>query len=205
MPEFRAKYQAIYAKYYRKNKEKRLEYQKSRYPLNREKWRKRNKQRKFIAGMPKIEYQRLHRIRNIEKYRERTRLFHIKKRRENPEHVRALAKAYRDKNKILCSMRVRLYSAIKNQSAKKFESIKTLVGIDLSGYIKYLESLFLPGMNWGNYGFRGWHIDHIRPCASFDLNDPEQQKRCFHYTNTQPLWAFDNISKGAKYINSTAA
>lgn len=44
-----------------------------------------------------------------------------------------------------------------------------------------------------------WHIDHIKPCASFDLTDPEEQKECFHYTNLQPLWAKDNLNKGAKY------
>jgi len=40
----------------------------------------------------------------------------------------------------------------------------------------------------------------MRPCASFDLADPEEQKKCFHWTNLQPLWALDNIRKGAKYV-----
>ena len=42
------------------------------------------------------------------------------------------------------------------------------------------------------------HIDHIIPCSSFDLSDPKQQKICFHYTNLQPLWAVDNLKKGAR-------
>ena len=52
-------------------------------------------------------------------------------------------------------------------------------------------------MNWGNR--KKWHLDHIRPCASFDLSDINQQKECFHYSNFQPLWAKDNISKGSLY------
>jgi hypothetical protein len=52
-------------------------------------------------------------------------------------------------------------------------------------------------MNWDNYGFGidKWNMDHIIPCASFDLSDPEQQKKCFHYTNLQPLWQLENILK----------
>ena len=61
------------------------------------------------------------------------------------------------------------------------------------------ESLFQSGMTWENHGKYGWHIDHIRPCSSFDLTDPEQQKLCCHYTNLQPLWAKDNLSKGYKW------
>jgi hypothetical protein len=50
-------------------------------------------------------------------------------------------------------------------------------------------------MNWDNYGFYGWHIDHIRPCASFDLSKPSEQRKCFNYTNLQPLWATENWGK----------
>jgi hypothetical protein len=64
---------------------------------------------------------------------------------------------------------------------------------------EYMPALFQLGMHWGNHGLYGWQIDHIRPLASFDLTDPEQQKLAVHYTNLQPLWAFDNMSKGAKW------
>lgn len=62
----------------------------------------------------------------------------------------------------------------------------------------YLEDKFQPGMSWDNYTHTGWHIDHVLPLASFDLTDLEQRKKAFHYTNLQPLWGKDNMSKGAK-------
>jgi len=63
----------------------------------------------------------------------------------------------------------------------------------------YLEKMFTDGMTWDNYG--QWHLDHIRPCASFDLSDVEQRKACFHFTNLQPLWAKDNLIKGTQWSN----
>jgi len=62
-----------------------------------------------------------------------------------------------------------------------------------------LETKFLEGMDWDNYGIYGWHIDHIKPCSLFNLENIEEQKKCFHYTNLQPLWAIDNLKKGNKY------
>ena len=62
----------------------------------------------------------------------------------------------------------------------------------------YLESKFTEGMTWDNYGIHGWHIDHIRPLSSFDLTLDSEQKKCFHYTNIQPLWAEDNLRKSDK-------
>ena len=72
------------------------------------------------------------------------------------------------------------------------------MGCTLDQFKRHIENLWLDGMSWENYGKKGWHIDHILPCASFDLADPEQQRKCFHYTNLQPLWATDNWSKGCK-------
>ena len=54
-------------------------------------------------------------------------------------------------------------------------------------------------MSWEKLGRKGIHIDHIRPVASFDLSDPDQQKACFNHLNLQPLWADDNYKKGALY------
>jgi len=74
-----------------------------------------------------------------------------------------------------------------------------LLGASIPEVWNHLEKQFQPGMTRKNHGL--WHVDHIVPCSRFDLSDPEQQKKCFHYTNLQPLWAFDNISKGAKIIS----
>ena len=75
-----------------------------------------------------------------------------------------------------------------------------LIGCSAIELKEHIEKRFKDGMNWDAYLRSLIHIDHIRPCASFDLSDPEQQKACFHYTNLQPLWAKDNLKKGAKII-----
>ena len=86
----------------------------------------------------------------------------------------------------------------------RFKAIKsakaiTLIGCSFPELRQYLEKQFKEGMSWGNYGINGWHIDHLRPCASFDLSKPEEQQKCFHYTNLQPMWASENFSKSDKY------
>lgn len=76
-----------------------------------------------------------------------------------------------------------------------------LIGCSIEHLKEHIEKQFVEGMNWENWSFYGWHIDHIRPIASFDLSDPAQVKECFHYSNLQPLWAKDNLSKGDKFIS----
>ena len=90
----------------------------------------------------------------------------------------------------------RLHKIIKH--TKKNTSMAKLIGCTINELRDHIQRQFKPGMSWENYGIHGWHVDHIIPCAAFDLTDPEQQKQCFHYTNLQPLWAKDNLSKGAK-------
>lgn len=70
-----------------------------------------------------------------------------------------------------------------------------LIGCTAEEFKAYIESKFLSGMSWDNYGINGWHIDHIIPCYKFDLTNIEEQKRCFHYSNQRPLWAKDNLSR----------
>ena len=90
------------------------------------------------------------------------------------------------------SLRDRLYKAVKRSS--KSASAISLIGCSIEHLKNHLENQFSPPMSWENYG--QWHIDHIRPCISFDLTEPEQQKICFHYTNLQPMWGEDNRAKG---------
>lgn len=71
-----------------------------------------------------------------------------------------------------------------------------LIGCEIDYLLYHIQEQFNPGMTWDNYG--DWHIDHIKPCANFDLSKPEEQRKCFNYTNLQPLWAEENLIKGKK-------
>ena len=83
----------------------------------------------------------------------------------------------------------------------KHESVRSLLGCSLDEFRAHIESLWTPGMDWYNWTRDGWHIDHIRPCSSFDLALLEEQKKCFHYSNMQPLWAVDNLKKGNRLVS----
>ena len=120
-------------------------------------------------------------------------------RKNNPEKVKEAQKKAREKRcSVSHALRQRLLQAIQTQNAKKGSKTRELIGCSYADLRKYLENLFQPGMSWENHG--EWHIDHIRPCASFDLTDPEQQKQCFHFSNLQPLWAVENRRKNAKWL-----
>lgn len=93
----------------------------------------------------------------------------------------------------------RMRRAVGQQKTDKKDKSFYLIGCTSSELKAHIESKFKDGMTWDNYGFSGWHIDHIRPCASFDLTDEDQQKECFHYTNLQPLWWNENMQKGDKW------
>lgn len=98
--------------------------------------------------------------------------------------------------KLRVNLRRRVQLAINGQN--KSAPTMRLLGCTAEQARQHLESQFADGMTWNNYGLYGWHVDHIIPCASFDLTDPEQQRQCFHYTNLQPLWAKDNLRKSDK-------
>lgn len=128
---------------------------------------------------------------------------------KNWERSRAQNQAYikkRLKNdpifKLVWNLRGRIHSALSGKR-KAFKTI-ALLGCSPNFLRSHLETAFKKGhskygtMTWENYG-SVWHVDHIRPCASFDLSNPEQQKECFHYSNLQPLFATENLQKGASW------
>lgn len=141
--------------------------------------------------LQKTEYAREWRKNNAERFREAHRVYAQKKRQTSPEF------------KIEENLRRRIRGLVTKE--QKSGSTLTLLGCTSREFKTYLESLWLPGMSWDNYGVwkeggpMKWHIDHIKPCIAFNLLDPEQQKQCFHYSNMQPLWALDNIRKHGKW------
>ena len=94
-------------------------------------------------------------------------------------------------------LRCRLRTSL-NKKYKAGHAVKDL-GCSISELKIYLESKFQVGMTWENHSQTGWHIDHIKPLSHFDLSDRDQFLQACHYTNLQPLWAKDNLSKSDNY------
>lgn len=74
---------------------------------------------------------------------------------------------------------------------------KGLLGCSWEILIQWLESNMEPTMTWENYGTY-WHIDHVRPCASFDFSKDEDRAKCFNWTNLMPMNGIENIKKSNK-------
>jgi hypothetical protein len=79
-----------------------------------------------------------------------------------------------------------------------YPSTIELIGCDKEIFLKHIELQFTEGMNWDNYGLKGWHVDHIIPLSSFNILDENELKKACHYANLQPLWCEDNWKKGNK-------
>lgn len=127
---------------------------------------------------------------NIE-YRKNNLDWYKKYQREYTKNKRATDPHY----KILHRLRNRLLIAIKKDKGSKTISFQELVGCDIKTLKNHIQSKFIEGMNWEKFINGEIVLDHILPCCSFDLIKIEEQKKCFHYTNLQPLWKKDNLNK----------
>lgn len=99
--------------------------------------------------------------------------------------------------KIMRTFRARQAGLIRRGLMCKNVHTESLNGCSWEQLKQHLEQQFNEGMTWDNYG-SVWHIDHIIPIASFNLTVKEEQVKCFHYTNLQPLFAKDNLTKGSR-------
>ena len=96
----------------------------------------------------------------------------------------------------------RLCKSIRAQ-IRRHETTEQLIGCSIDNYKQFIEKQFIQGMTWTNVG--QWHIDHIKSLCQFDLTDPLQRSAAFHYTNTRPIWANDNLKKGSNDNGNIAA
>ena len=188
--------------YYEKNKLLIQKKSKEYYEKNKSLRQKYKKEYQIKNKLLRQKYQKEYTIKNkllIQKYQKeyqiKNKLLILKKINEYRKKRKAEDISYR----ILNNTRARISKALKSNS----KSSKTidLLGCNIVFLKQYLESKFKDGMCWENYGLKGWHIDHIKPCSLFNFKNIEEQKQCFHYTNLQPLSAIDNLIKGKKWEN----
>jgi hypothetical protein len=175
--------------YRKKNPDKMEEYRKKYRASNPEK----------IVAKNRRNSDRLKRLRdaNPEEFNRRARAWRL----ENLDLRRKVEREYANKRRhedlnfrLKNNLRSRVVRSLHNNC--KSAHTAELTGCSIEELRGHLEKGFKAGMNWDNYG--KWHIDHILPCASFDLTKAEEQARCFHFSNLQPLWARENMAKGDK-------
>lgn len=177
------------SEYYQNNKEERINYGKQFYQNNKEYFQNYNLERKEEQQ----EYFR-NRVKNNPEYYQN----YIN---NNIERIRAYTNN-RYKTDITYRLsrilRSTLYRLVTKTKINKSNSAIKLLGCKLDEFRLYLEQQFKPEMNWSNHG-TVWEIDHIQQCATFDLSKPEEQAKCFHYTNTRPLFITTQIAESFGY------
>lgn len=135
-------------------------------------------------GYKRVERMREYGRENQARHTETSRIWQNKKYKEDPE--------YRIKD----ILRTRFYFAVNKED--KFDSVINLIGCSPSKVKEYLSKDFKKEWNWENQG-ELWEIDHIIPLSKFDLTNPEEQRKAFHYTNLQPMWKTSQIAEQYGY------
>lgn len=136
--------------------------------------------------------------------REGLREYHAEWRDNNPEYRQSRIDYERNrrredpKYRLAARTRTAVWTCLKEANVAKYRSTFEILGYTLEELMSHLESKFTEGMTWENYG--EWHVDHIIPMSKFEFTttDDHEFKLCWSLENLQPLWEFDNLSKGAR-------
>jgi len=204
-----------FEKYYQDHKKQKNQYSKEYQFIHREqiaierKGYRQDPERKKIA----IAYAKKYAQDNKEKLAAQKKIYSEK----NKVKIAEAKKEYREKNRgkinitrnkknkaninfrLAGNLRSRLLRAIKG-NFKNGSAVRDL-GCTIPALKFYLEGQFQDGMTWNNWAIDGWHIDHKIPLTFFDLTIREQLLQAVHYTNLQPMWGKENLTKGKKFID----
>lgn len=169
-------------------------------------WRKANHERALVAvrAWRKVNKHRQNELSRRWAAQNPERSLEIKKNwylRWRTKHLEKMAKRWRalaadSDERVYHRVLVRIIEGLPSE-VEMAGTVEELIGCSIPEFRSHIESQFRDGMGWG---VDGWHIDHILPLSYFNLSDPDEQKACFHYSNTQPLWAYENISKGNRVV-----
>jgi hypothetical protein len=199
----------IAKKYYHENKEKVNKYRE----LNKDKITENNinyqRENRDKNKETINEYKKNYREENKEKFLEKERLY----RENNKDKIKISDKKYRDKNKTILNskrkekinnnpllkskerIRILIANSITKMGYTKKSRTHEILGCSFDFFKQYIEEKFIEGMCWDNHG--EWHLDHKTPISWNETED--DLIKLNHYSNFQPLWAFDNLSKGNRW------
>jgi len=203
-----------HAKFRKENKEEIVKKQRAYRQKNKDRVREYDKNWKLENKEKKQDYNKSYGIEYRKNNLEKIKATKLKNKKQNDIMKKKwVKKKYKNDLtfKIELLLRSRMRMLINEGKMKKLRpSITTfsreVVGLTQKKLIKYIEKQFYPHpktgekMTWKNHSKKGWHIDHIKPVSAFDLTNLEEQEKCFHHTNFQPLWAEENLKKSNKYL-----
>lgn len=158
-------------RYYKKNKEKILEYFSE--------WQKENREHLN-------EYHQKWREKNIDRHREYKRNYEKHRKDTDPLY------------KLINNFRTAIYQVLKENYVQKNGHYFDILKYTPEELINHLEKQFKDGMTWDNYG--DWHVDHIIPISVHNIVEigDEEFMKCWSLENLQPLWGEENIRKSNK-------
>ena len=141
---------------------------------------------------------------NDPSYHARNRAYKAAWYKRNPEAAAVQALKYKQRRlkedaffKLKENTKTLVLMSFRAKGWSKTTRTQELLGCSYAEFIEHLQNKFEEGMTLENHGL--WHIDHIKPCAT--ATTPEELAQLFHFTNLQPLWASENLSKGSKYYD----
>jgi hypothetical protein len=184
-------------KYVERKKDDVITYRKQYYLLNRERilaqckeYSESNKDKVSLKS-------RNHYLKNIDYIKKRTKNYREENKAELAKRTKELINSS-EMRLVKHKMRRAVKEAINRIKFNKQARTEEILGADYETVKLHIESKFTEGMTWSNHGLYGWHIDHITPLATATCE--QDIIRLNHYTNLQPLWAKDNLSKGKKIL-----